>query len=818
MSKNKIIAGSSQSISASFNRMTGNPLERCLFGNRKIFFLVAVLVTIFFGYHAAKLEVNASFEKMMPSKHEYIQNYRKFAGNLRSLGNSVTVVVENKNGSIYDAEYQQTLSEINDRVFLLKGADRAFVQSLWMASVRWTAVTEDGFDGGPVMPPDYDGSPESLNVLRENVEKAGLKGSLVALNERSSAMFVPLLERDSDTGEPLDYKAFTDSLRAINDEFASRGVELHVIGFAKLVGDLIAGLMQVLSYFLIAAAVVTVLVFWYSRCVISTGVVTICSLMGVIWQLGTMQLLGFVLDPFSILVPFLVFAIGVSHGSQMVNGIIQDIGSGLDRYIASRLTFRRLCLTGTAALLSDALGFAVIAVIAIPAIRDLALLATIGVVALIITNLLFIPVVMSFTGITTRAKGHAETKQKGDYALSRWLGKFTERKFAAGVLVSVAAMTVAAFFYGQKLQIGDVEAGAPELRADSEYNQDVQYIQENYGLSNDMFAVIVTTPEGGLGNFETLLEIDRLERKLRALPGVQITESAASMARKLTPAGFEGSPKWYTISRSPYITNDAIDSVFTARPGLINDSRTVAPIIAYLTDHKAETLQRVASVVEEFAAEHNNEQRQFLLAAGNAGVEAATNQTVARANYQMLIFVYAAVILFCGITFRSWRAVVVAILPLVVISTLAQALMVFMGIGLKVATLPVTALGVGIGVDYALYLLTAYIVFLRQGMSVKEAYTSALRSTGKVVMLVGITLTAAVATWAWSPIKFQADMGLMLAFMFLGNMLGALILIPALATFILKPEHISGQKKETKKVDVNDTHEVSMERTLARSI
>ena len=769
---------------------SGSLLERVLFGNRVVFFTAAVIVTLFFAYHAVKLDVNASFEKMMPSNHEYIKNYKEFAGNLRSLGNAVTVVVENKSGSIYDARYQETLSEINDRIFLLKGVDRAFVKSLWMASVRWTAVTADGFDGGPVMPPDYDGSPESLAMLRQNVDKAGLKGSLVALNERSSAMFVPLLERDSDTGEPLDYNAFTESLKAINDEFQSRGVELHVIGFAKLVGDLIAGLIQVLSYFLVAAVVVSALVFWYSRCVISTSVVIVCSLMGVIWQLGMMRLMGFVLDPFSVLVPFLVFAIGVSHGAQMINGVIQDIGAGLDRYTAARLTFRRLCIAGSVALLSDALGFAVIAVIAIPAIRDLAFLATIGVVALIITNLLFIPVVLSFSGITKRAASHAERKQQGSHVLSYWLAGLTNRKVAGSVLTVVALITVAAFIYGKNIQIGDVEAGAPELRADSEYNLDVAYIQKNYGLSNDMFAVIVTTPEGGLGNFETLLEMDRLERKLADLPGVQVTESAAGMARQLTPAGFEGSPKWYTISRSPYITNDAVDSVFTARPGLINDSRTVAPIIAYLTDHKAETLQSVAKVVEEFAQEHNNENRKFLLAAGNAGVEAATNQTVAKANYQMLLLVYAAVILLCLVTFRSWRATLIAILPLVVISTLAQALMVFMGIGLKVATLPVTALGVGIGVDYALYLLTAYLAFVRQGMSVKQAYARALISTGKVVMLVGVTLTAAVATWAWSPIKFQADMGLMLAFMFLGNMLGALIIIPALATFILNPKNI----------------------------
>ncbi|MDH4609259.1 MMPL family transporter [Pseudomonas sp. BN102] len=794
LSNNKTAAAPGLDTTASpFDRSSGAFHERLFFNNRILFLLVGLFVTLSFGFQSAKLGVNASFEKMMPSSHEYIQNYRAFANNLRSLGNAVTVVVENKNGSIYDAGYQKTLSELNDRVFLINGVDRAFVQSLWMASVRWTAVTAEGFDGGPVMPPDYDGSPKSIEQLRANVEKAGLKGSLVAMDERSSAMFVPLMERDPVTGQLLDYKAFTDSINAINTEFQSRGVELHVIGFAKLVGDLISGLMEVLSYFVVAAAVVSVIVYWYSRCLTSTFVVVGTSLIGVIWQLGIMQLFGFVLDPFSVLVPFLVFAIGVSHGSQMMSGIIQDIGEGADRYVAARLTYRRLCLAGFVALVADALGFAVISVIDIPAIRDLALQATVGVAALIITNLLLIPVVLSFTGISARAAQRASRVQHGEHFMVRWLGDLAEKRIARLVLIIVAIITTASFIHGQKISIGDSGAGASELRADSIYNKDVNYIRENYGLSKDMFAVIVTTPEGGLGNFETLLQIDRLEQQLGDLPGVQITESAASIARRLTPAGFEGSPKWYTISRSRYITNDAVDNVFTARPGLINDSRTVAPIIVYLSNHNAETLQRLTKVVEAFAAENNNEDRKFLLAGGNAGVEAATNQAVEKASFEMEVLVYAAVILLCWITFRSWRAVLVAILPLIVVTILSKSLMVLLGIGLKVATLPVVALGVGIGVDYALYMLTVFLAFQRQGMSVKGAYTSALASTGQVVLLVGVTLTAAVGTWIWSPIKFQADMGLLLAFMFLGNMLAALIMVPALSAYLLAPKKVVPQ-------------------------
>jgi predicted RND superfamily exporter protein len=139
----------------------------------------------------------------------------------------------------------------------------------------------------------------------------------------------------------------------------------------------------------------------------------------------------------------------------------------------------------------------------------------------------------------------------------------------------------------------------------------------------------------------------------------------------------------------------------------------------------------------------------------------------------------------CFITFRSWRAVVVAVLPLVVTSFLCEALMVWLGIGVKVATLPVVALGVGIGVDYALYLLSVQLAQQRVGVPLREAYRRALQFTGKVVVLVGVTLAAGVVTWAFSPIKFQADMGILLAFMFVWNMVGAVILIPALSHFLL---------------------------------
>jgi len=250
----------------------------------------------------------------------------------------------------------------------------------------------------------------------------------------------------------------------------------------------------------------------------------------------------------------------------------------------------------------------------------------------------------------------------------------------------------------------------------------------------------------------------------------------------------EGSPKWYEMLPS----QDMINTVTANAPrGLYNDTCNLLTLYVYLRDHKAETLTRVVDHVQGFAAKNDTADVKFILAAGSAGIEAATNIVVKDAWRQMLWLVYTAVVVLAFITFRSWRAVVVAVLPLVVTSFLAEALMVGLGMGVKVATLPVIALGVGIGVDYALYILSVMLARLREGMSLSEAYYRALLFTGKVVMLTGVTLAIGVITWVFSPIKFQADMGLLLAFMFLWNMLGALVLIPSLACFLLiRPQKV----------------------------
>lgn len=774
-----------------FDPASGSWAEQLLFNHRWVVMLLCLLATLVLGWQSTHVGLQASFERMLPSQHPYIKNYLERKEELKGLSNALRIGVEvTEANSIFEHGYMETLRQLNDELFMLPGVDRAFMKSLWTPSARWLGVTEEGLEGGQIIPDGYDGSPQAIEQLRMNVSRSGEIGQIVARDFKSSIIFVPLLDRDA-AGKPLDYSQLSASLEKLRTKYEAKGVRLYITGFGKLVGDLLQGMQQVLTFFAVAIAICTVMLFGYTRCVRSTLLVVACSLVAVVWLLGLLPLLGLQLDPYSILVPFLVFAIGMSHGAQKMNGIMQDIGRGAHRWVAARYTFRRLFLAGLTALLADVLGFAVLLIIDIPVIKDLALVASLGVALLIFTNLVLLPILLSYTGVSRTAAERSLREERanaqggaGRHPVWAFLDLFTQRRAATFALCGAALLGAVGFMVSLHLKIGDLDPGAPELRSDSRYNRDNAFITGHYAASSDIFVVMVPTKAGECSKYETLIKVDDLEWQLQQLPGVESTQSFASLTRRALAGMSEGNLKWAEIQRN----QASINAVIPRAPlELFNSSCDLLSLFVYLSDHKADTLNSVVQTVQQFASVNDSAEARFVMAAGNAGIEAATNIVVKRANLQMLLLVYAAVIVLSFITFRSWRAVLCAVLPLALTSVLCEALMVGLGIGVKVATLPVIALGVGIGVDYALYVLSVTLAGLRAGQSLSEAYYRALLFTGKVVVLTGITLGIAVATWGFSPIKFQADMGMLLAFMFIGNMVGALVLLPALGHFLLQP-------------------------------
>ncbi len=770
-------------------------VERLIFNNRIAVLLIFALLTVFFAYQAAQVKPDTSFEKMIPLKHPYIVNMIEHENDLPNLGNSIRIAVEIEDGDIFSTEYMETLKRINDEVFFLPGVDRSNLRSLWTPNVRWTEVTEYGFDGGPVANRPAYTSEEDLEELRANVLKSGEIGRLVANNFKSTIIDVPLQEAYPNPENQseliqLDYGDFSRQLEEkIRQHFEAENpnIKVHIVGFAKKVGDLIEGIIKVVMFFGAALLITFVLLLMFTRCLKSSLTTLVCSVIAVVWQLGLLRTLGFGLDPYSILVPFLVFAIGISHGVQIINGMAIEYPTSQGSYDAARRAFRALYIPGIVALISDAVGFVTLLLIEIEVIRELGIAASIGVGVIILTNLMLLPILMSYIGIS---KGAVErNRERAARPQKTWLAvaRFAHPTVAPiSILLAIAAFAFG-IYHGQNVAIGDLDPGAPELRADSRYNLDNKFIIDNYSTSSDILVVMVKTPPEMCSAHSTMEAIDQLEWKMNNLDGVQSAVSLVTVAKQVIMGNNEGNLKWQGLSRNQDNLNNAISR---APSGMFNSSCSLAPVMIFLDDHKAATLSKATAAVEAFAEEYNTDTLEFKLAAGNAGIEAATNVVIEASQTKMLLTVYAVVIFMCLVTFRSIRAVLCIIIPLALTSVLANALMAFLGIGVKVATLPVIALGVGIGVDYGIYIYSRLETYLRQGLPLQEAYYETLKTTGKAVTFTGFTLAIGVATWIFSAIKFQADMGILLTFMFLWNMFGALWLLPALARFLIRPDKL----------------------------
>lgn len=772
--------------------MTISKIETLIFGARRAIIAIFAVITLLMIWQVSGIKADTSLEKMVPLSHPYIQNLFKHKDEL-GLGNDIKIAVSVKQGDIFSPAYIDMLKNVTDDVFYLSDrpnreegeqhsiVDRAKLKSLWTPNVRWSEVTKDGFQGGEVTQ-GYDGTPAGLDALRSNILRSGQVGRLVADDFKSTIIQIPLLD-----GEKIDYKQLSANLEVLRDKYQAQNpnIEIHIIGFAKKVGDLIDGGTKIALFFLAAILITFVLLLWEFHDAKSASVVVLCSIVAVIWQLGAVKLLGFGIDPYSMLVPFLVFAIAVSHSVQVVNAVCLESAAGSERELAARRAFSSLFKAGIMGLAMEAVGFLTLLVIKIDVIRALAISAFVGTALIALTNFVLLPVLMSYVRISERAVKKLQEKHKHVPKIWTLTARMAEKGPATIGVVVAALFLVLAATVAHNVKIGDLDRGAPELRANSRYNLDDKFITSHYSISADVLVVMVETQPQMCSTYATLEAIDRLQWRLENVAGVQSAQSLVTATKRIQAGFNEGSLKWSTLVSDDAVLNETAKNVTE----LYNGECSLVPVFVFLDDHKAETLARVTQSVEGFAKENDTADMKFLLASGNAGIEAATNDVIAASKTPMLLLVYGVVILLCFVAFRSWRPVVCIVLPLVLTSMLCEALMTVLGIGIKVATLPVIALGVGIGVDYGVYIYAKFEKYLKEGLGLKEAYLATLTSTGRAVLFTGVTLAIGVCTWVFSPIKFQADMGLLLTVMLLWNMLGALILIPALAHFLVKPEH-----------------------------
>ncbi|MBD8525137.1 efflux RND transporter permease subunit [Pseudomarimonas arenosa] len=839
-------------------------IEKLVFGARPVMLVILAAITGAMIAYASELKVDAGFKKQIPLKHEYMQTFIDYEKDFGGA-NRVLVALVAKDGDMFDTEFFSTLESMTKDVMAIEASDDARVRSLFTPNVRFVEVVEDGFAGGNVIPdtftpslPGFEATQDDWDTIRANIVKANIVGRLVAKDYSGAMISADLIPEDA--RKKLDYQEVAAELEALRAKYENDKFSVHIIGFAKMVGDVADGARSVIWFFFITIALTWFLLFIYSTSFKLASLTVFAAMVAVVWMLGALRLMGFGIDPMNMLTPFLIFAIAVSHGEQMINrfrgeiffggmedGTVEELRTreGVDSVEAAKRALRLLVVPGSVALVTSCLGFAAIMIIDIQMVRELAITATVGVGLTLITNLVLLPILLSFTKLKNM-------ERKREFRL-RQLTRF-DRIWALlsniarpAVATVVVAIGVTGWWFaeqrGDQVMIGDAQAGVAELWPEARYNQDALMITGKFALGVDILNVVVEArPDACTLSDRAMRLTDRFAWHLENIDGVQQVITLPQIAKVVYAGWNEGSIKWRVLPHDSDSLRLATQG-FETDSGLLNSDCSAMPIMVFLADHKAETIDRVVNAVKKFRADNDawhegvnlrlsladkavaaqaaldaitptpeqeklaaewdeiKDQVNFRLATGNVGVMAAINETVREVEHLMLMMLYAAVFVMCLISFHNPLAATAVMMPLLLVTELGHSLMVHLEIGMKVNTLTVVALGVGMGVDYAIYIFARMREAMKDGHTLRESYFIALKTTGIAIFYTALTLAVGVATWIWSALKFQADMGLMLTFMFVVNMVAAIIFLPALCRLLLRPF-----EKDTWEPDLSGTH------------
>ena len=453
--------------------------ENLIFGNRIVVLIVFTIVTATMAYFAAQLKVDAGFKKHIPLQHEYMRTFLDYEKNFGGA-NRVLIAVLDKSGNMFNQPFFQTMENITADAAKIEHADPSRESSIFTPNVRFVEVVEDGFAGGNVIPqtftPNVEGfqaTPEQFATIKANIEKAGIVGRLVAKDFSGAMVWVDLVPEDPEHGVTIDYTKIDEQLEAIRHKYENEHTTVAVIGFAKMIGDISTGAKSVISFFFITIAFTWLLLFAYSASVKLASLTVFCALVAVVWMLGALRLLGFGVDPLNMLTPFLIFAIAVSHGEQMINrfrgelffggledGSVEELRArkGVDARTAARVAFRMLLVPGTVALIAGCIGFATILIIPVRIIFELAVTATIGVALTIFTDLILLPVLLSFCRLRNLDGKRAWRLRQLTQFDKVWsvLSKLS-KPVPAAIVILIGLAWGPLRYYGRGVMIGDAQ-------------------------------------------------------------------------------------------------------------------------------------------------------------------------------------------------------------------------------------------------------------------------------------------------------------------------------------------------------------------------
>ncbi len=767
-------------------------LGRFILRWRVVVLIVILAVTGFFGYQAAQIDVKSPLIDLFPETHPYVETYTKYAG-VFGGASRVVIQIEVKEGDIFEKEALQKVRRITKELELLDGINNYQVLSLAQRKVKELKIDAvRGFRAVPVMWPKVPETDEEIEELRHRIyTNRRIFGTLVSLDSKATLIVGGFFEKKLD---PLEaYR----QIEKIVDRERDQNTVISVIGRPVMLGTILSRSSQLIWLFALTVLSILLVLLIYFRDLRGVVVPLCTALVSALWGIGFLSTLKLNFDTLVIVVPFIISARALSHSVQMVKRYIEEYIRHLDKQEAAAATFGGLFKPGIVAIVTDAAGVMLVLLTPIPLLQKLAIMGGFWVISIIVSDMLLNPILLSFLPAPSVEK--QTRKRLMDRILARVAG-WTLGRQRWWILSVTVVVFVIGFLFARTLVVGDVHPGTPMLWPDSKYNQDTARIAEKFRNTEEFTVVVEGDTRDAIKNPEVLRAMEAFQHHMEEIPEVGATSSLADLLPGIIAILHGSDPKWELIPDDPRETGFFLEMIYTSsEPGdlvrLVTIDSQNANITMYLRDHKGETLRKVVEHAKEFIDNNPIPGAKFRMAGGYGGLLAAINEEVTKHQAQVTILAFGIIFLFCALAYRSLLAGLFFLVPLAVSNYLTYALMGARGIGLDVNSLPVVAVGVGLGVDYGLYVIGRLQEEFQRSQNIQTAIVTALGTAGKAVIFTASTMVFGVVFWSFSFLRFQADMGTMLLFWMIISMLGGLILLPTLVATI-KPRFIFGKIKK----------------------
>lgn len=758
---------------------------------------VIFLVTVFFATRIPGLKMYSDFADLLPQEHAYIQLHNEIRDTFGGA-NVVIVGVGVDEGSIFTNETLGLIHRLTQEVDSLPGVNHNLVSSLTHRTARKVWLTEQGDINSE---PYYD----PLKATYSTTELAQMENDVRA-NPRIYGLLVSpdlksaLIKGTLNEGA-LDYRATFDQLQAIRAAETREGITIYATGQPALVGWVYSYLSQIIQIFLYTVLIMLALLIAYFRRYYGVVIPLIGITISSIWGLGVIALLGYNLDPLTLVIPFLISARALSHGIQLVERYYYELPDAATPQQAARNTFDSLFRPGSLGVVSDAIGILLISLGSIPINTKLAYYASLWSISVIVTVLLAVPLILT---LLPRPKALAPRHSLFHRILPAYGSIIAKPRVAGTVLIFAVLAYGGGSYLSSRVQIGESEPGSPLLYPNHDYNISSKAINESFPGSEELYVIARTAEKGGLKRPEVLQALEDFQQFMLTDPELGGTKGVPDLVKQVNRLMHNDDPRWTQIPSDPAYVGGLLFTYMASSPipgalkEFLNPEETDANLVFYYKDHKGETIRRATYLLKQWIndPQHQVEGLSFHLAGGIIGVTAASNEAAYETNMLVIPLVLGLIFLFVTLFYWSIHAGWLMLLAMSFATVLSYAYMGWQHIGINVNTVPIIAIGIGVGIDYSIYIMDRVREEMAKAHDLSYSVRQAIATTGMAICFTAATLIAGVIMWVFvSELRFQADAALLLTVMLILNALAALVLVPAWIV-IFKPNFITHVAKD----------------------